>query len=66
MISEVSRTRPSGLLRKIVGPGARASSALSVRPIASACRRPRSVSGEFLVPCMRRSVFHAVSPWRSM
>ena len=37
MISVVSRTRPSGLRRKIVGPGARASSARSVRPIASAC-----------------------------
>ena len=57
--SPLGRTRETSL---IVGPGVRASSVLSVRPIASAWARPRSVRAESLVPCMRRSVFHAVSP----
>jgi len=66
VISAVSAVRPSGLRRNTVGPGSRASSDASARPIAAAWARPRGVRSEFRLPCMRRSRFQAVSPWRSM
>ena len=42
----------------------RSSSAFSACPMAAAWARPRAVRSEVLVPCMRRSMFQAVSPCR--